>query len=432
MRASFVTGVLLLLLAGLVPAAPARAAACVLDDPPAATLLLPYFEVDLASADGLTTLLSINNASSTAVLVNVVLWTDLGIPTLAFPLYLTGYDVQSINLRDVFQQGVLPRTASAQQDTLENEPDPGPDPDAISNQGALSEDVHFASCAGTLPLSPLTPEVTAELRAAHTGFGSAILGGCTALRHGDGRARGYVTADTVNSCFASPATPRDAGYFTERATAQNVLWGDFFLVDPANDFAQGDSLVRLEAHPGEFAPGELTFYGRFVGYTGSDGREPLATTWATRFINGGAFTGGTELIVWRDPEAPSQAFACGTSPPQPWYPLTHERLVIFDEEETPEIPSCLPVGGLPCPPATLAAFPAVSNRVPVDGPALPLPFDFGWIWADLRKPTSSAGRTQAWMTTLMSASGRFAIGSPATPLDSACAPARCTPGECVE
>ena len=430
MRGSLLTAAfLLLLLAALGPATPAAASVCVLDDPPAATLLLPYFEVDLARPDGLTTLFSINNASSTAVLVNVVLWTDLGIPTLAFPVYLTGYDVQTINLRDVLQQGVMPRTASASQDTLENEPHPAPDPDAISNQGELSQDFTFASCTGRLPQEPLPPAHAAELRAAHTGGNSPILGGCTALQHGDGRARGYVTVDTVNSCVATPATPRDAGYFSERATAQNVLWGDFFLVDPANDFAQGDSLVRLEAAPGAFASGELTFYGRFVGYSGIDGREPLATAWATRFLNGGTFSGGTELIVWRDPEAPSQAFPCGTSPAQPWYPLSQQELVLFDEEETPEVYTCLPIG-FPCP--GIVSFPAATNRVPADGPALPLPFEFGWIWADLRKINSLPDRSQAWMTTLMSATGRFAIGSAATPLDSACAPARCTPGECAQ
>ncbi|MFL6200658.1 MAG: hypothetical protein ACJ76J_15900, partial [Thermoanaerobaculia bacterium] len=38
------------------------------DDVPAATLLLPYFEVDLNSTEGVNTLFSVNNASATAVL----------------------------------------------------------------------------------------------------------------------------------------------------------------------------------------------------------------------------------------------------------------------------------------------------------------------------------------------------------------------------
>jgi hypothetical protein len=99
----------LLLLCALAP--PAGAVTCALDDVPAATLLLPYFEVDLDNPLGRTTLFSINNASASAVLTNVTLWTDLGIPALYFQVYLTGYDVQTINLRDLFA-GVLPRTAT--------------------------------------------------------------------------------------------------------------------------------------------------------------------------------------------------------------------------------------------------------------------------------------------------------------------------------
>src|SRR6185436_2813446 len=69
---------------------------CTIEDSPAATLLLPYFEVDLNSADGINTLFSINNASATAILAHVVLWSDLSVPTFDFNIYLTGYDVQTV------------------------------------------------------------------------------------------------------------------------------------------------------------------------------------------------------------------------------------------------------------------------------------------------------------------------------------------------
>ena len=52
-------------------AAPAFAVIGTVDDVPAATLLLPYFEVDLDDPNGVTTLMSINNASATAVLAHV-------------------------------------------------------------------------------------------------------------------------------------------------------------------------------------------------------------------------------------------------------------------------------------------------------------------------------------------------------------------------
>src|SRR4029450_11324771 len=121
-------GLALLCLLGL--AGSAGAVICTIDDVPGATLLLPYFEVDLANTNGITTLFSINNASATAILAHVVVWSDLSVPVLDFNVYLTGYDVQSINLRDILVSGVLPHTASAGQD-------PG---DTISPKGAFSQD----------------------------------------------------------------------------------------------------------------------------------------------------------------------------------------------------------------------------------------------------------------------------------------------------
>src|SRR4051812_36920652 len=83
-------------------AVPARAA--VIDaqhvtNEPAATLLLPYFEAQVpkkigGKAPGIDTLFSVNNASASAALVHVTVWTDFGVPVLGFNIYLTGYDVQ--------------------------------------------------------------------------------------------------------------------------------------------------------------------------------------------------------------------------------------------------------------------------------------------------------------------------------------------------
>jgi hypothetical protein len=98
----------LLVLAGL----PGSTAALfgTIDDVPAATLLLPYFEVDIQRSDGINTLFSINNAAATAVLTHVTVWSDQSVPVLDFDVYLTGYDVQTISLRDIFVDGKLPRT----------------------------------------------------------------------------------------------------------------------------------------------------------------------------------------------------------------------------------------------------------------------------------------------------------------------------------
>jgi hypothetical protein len=107
-----------MLLAGLIAACcpPSQASAQVppltVGDQPASTLLLPYFEVDLKNPGGANTFVTVNNASATATLVHVTLWSEMHVPVYTFDVYLTGYDVQPISVRDMLN-GVLPRTASA-------------------------------------------------------------------------------------------------------------------------------------------------------------------------------------------------------------------------------------------------------------------------------------------------------------------------------
>ena len=400
--------------------APSHAGVCSIDLAPAATLLLPYFEVDLAHPDGVTTLFSVDNAAAEAVLTNVTVWTDLGVPTLSFPVYLTGYDVQTVNVRDLLS-GHLPTTGSTGQD----------EQDLASPKGPLSQDVDFASCDDFLPPAPLGAAAVADLRAAHTGTASTALGGCAGQDLGDGVARGYITIDTVSGCSATIRTPADAGYFAAggsgRATDQNVLWGDWFLVDSTGNLAEGDDLVRIEAAPATFGDGDLTFYGRFVGDSGVDDREPLATIWSSRYAIGGGFDGGTDFVVWRDPEDLGSGFDCNGGRPS-WYPLSQAGFAVFDEEENVAIPISCP---FECPTITFLPFPAATNRVSVGSGELPVPFDFGWLYLDLKSAPLAAGEpmhSQSWVGTLMSAQGRYGVGFTATPLDSSCAPGDCTPG----
>ncbi|MBV9184396.1 MAG: hypothetical protein JO093_02200, partial [Acidobacteria bacterium] len=72
---------------------------------PAATLLLPYFEVDLQNPAGRTTLFTITNVSRLSQIAHVTVWTDWSFPVLDFNIFLTGYDVQGISLRQVLVQG---------------------------------------------------------------------------------------------------------------------------------------------------------------------------------------------------------------------------------------------------------------------------------------------------------------------------------------
>ena len=388
----------------VLPAKPAHAVLGTTDNVPAATLLYPYFEVDLGNGQGVNTLIALQNASASAGLVNVTLWTDLGIPTFSFNLYFTGFDTQTINLRDILVNGVIPITASAGQDPGDtSSPDTG-----ISNQGPFSQDINFASCnfdpddfgAGDDgPLSPFMPPSSpfltaaqiADLQRALTGqsstsgsFGIAA-GMCSGTSRGDNIARGYVTADDVNSCSA--LNPHSAGYFPANsavAGARNIWFGDIFYIQPALNLMEADIAVPIEA---TFLtlPFANSFYGRMPGvnFTGSDRREPLATAWGASYLNS-----ATDLLVWRDPAVDVAPFACGSLPAA--FPLTQTQAVAFDTEENP-----LPLSG--------PLFPLAAQRTPVGPPPMSIPNEkAGWLFLNLNNGSTPpmGGIRQSWVEVL--------------------------------
>ncbi len=383
------------------PGPPIDPRACQLDVQPAATLLFPYFEVERGNPAGLTTLISLNNAAAEPHVAQVTLWTDWGEPSLAFSVYLTGYDVQTINLRDIFSAGILPSTGTN-----------------VSNQGSLSGDnASFPGCtdASTPGSSPAFPNpaldgaTRAHLQAWHSGEESPMTGTCAGSPQ-DGRWTGYVTVDAAREC--SDKNPSDFRYFIEGgngvATNANVLFGDYFFVTSEEDFAQGEPAVHLRADREAFTAGSYSFYGRHA--FAQDDRQPLGSSYAFRYLNGGAFTGGTELIVWRDSKFfGSNEVACGNLPD--WAPLPTVPILAFDEEENPQT---LPTETSP--------FPAMTQRVPVGGQALPTVADFGWMWLDLAHSGSGryGDRAQGYVLGMMNALGRFSVGFRATRIAGVC------------
>ncbi len=399
------------------------------DPVPAATLLLPYFEVNLTNCDnpagGLNTLFSVNNASATAVLAHVAVWSDQSIPVLDFDIYLTGFDVQTVNLCDVLKKGNLPVTASAGQD-------PTP-PDAISPHGPISQDINFASCNGLLPYNnpAINPAFRAHLQAVLQGNPSPTVttcsGGscCYGSKTKDGILRGYVTVDTVNSCNVFFPTQMLTGYGAS-ITFQNVLWGDVFYVNSAENFAQGETLVHIEACLTCFVPGDHTFYGRYDNATAIDRREALPTTMVARYLNGGGFTGGTDFLVWREggTQTSAVAYSCNLNGPSQWYPLDATQVVVFDEQENPVTTETCP-SGFDC--GTDIVIPNEAQRVDI-GTGIPTPFNFGWVWLNLQNPDFATfgpygdDDSQMWMFTVMDASGRFSVGFNGIAIDNANTP----------
>lgn len=408
--------------------APGRASAVVtaVTNAPSATLLLPYFEVDSSAtpSSGVDTLIQLNNASASAILNHVTVWTDLAVPVMSFQIYLTGYDVETIDLAEVLA-GRLPGTASDGQDPM----------DEISKQGDWSQDINFASCTGILPPpAALSADFVTHVRASLTGQESAVLGGCAGRNLGDGIMRGYVTIDTVNSCsLLLPGTP---GYIEAVITFQNVLWGTYRTVDRGTQRTYAGSLVHVQADvtdPEVTVPGQYTFYGRLDGFTAVDRRQPLGTSFGARFVNtsGVGFPTSTSLIVWRDPKRPQSAFACGTNPP--WYPLGQESLAIFNEEEEIDIAEVDPVAPV-TPGAVLTPFPAATQKVKLGGTEFPLAFERGWIYLNLNttvvgspNPPEDTASAQGWVEVVnedrdpgaYGVRARIGTVTPAAPFDSA-------------
>jgi hypothetical protein len=387
-----------------------------IDDVPAATLLLPYFEVDVDSpVTGVNTLFSINNASATAVLAHVTVWSDQSVPVVDFDVYLTGYDVQSISLRDIFVNGIVPTTASAGQDSAG---------DTISPKGPVSQDINFASCSA-LPYSQprLGTGFRAHLQAWLQGKVSPSTGNCAGSKQQDGILRGYVTVDTVNAC--NLFFPSDWALYAPFVTDQNVLWGDYFYTNEGENFAQGETLVHIESCPTCFVPGDHTFYGRYNGATADDSREALPTTEGARFVNGGGFNGGTDYLIWREANASDSAYSCTLQGPASWYPLESTQIVIFDEQEQPVTAEECLSGDPTC--EQTVTIPNESNRIDVAADLLS-PFNFGWTYLNLQhnNPGFVAiygdSFAQSWTTAVMDASGRFSVGFDAIQLDNANTP----------
>jgi hypothetical protein len=98
---------------------------CAFDPVPAATILWPFVQLDYNNPiDGDTTLFAITNVSSDAVIVHVTLWSDISLALLDFNIVLSGYDVQTMNIRDILVFGDLPNTGTywTTQNSLWNPP----------------------------------------------------------------------------------------------------------------------------------------------------------------------------------------------------------------------------------------------------------------------------------------------------------------------
>lgn len=329
-----------------------------MDLQPAATLVLPYFEVALDDPNRATTELRIVNTSAAARLTLVTLFTDRGVPTESFLVYLTGFDIETIDLRLLFEVGLWPRTASTGQDPR----------DTISPQGLSSQDINFASCGPYLPGARLDEEQRAFLRAAHTGQPvGAWDGRCGGRALGDDVARGYVVIDDFNACVAGPFEPAHgtAGLYGSR----DGIAGSFAVRNRSDDLSWGGALLPLHRAGEVIEAFEPSWYGWLDAWAHSGDpqvREPLPGAFRVPYVSG-PDSGASELILFRPVHRQPSPYACDEVPESFEGTLA---VTAFDDADNSSVLSDFVPG-------------FVAGRVPLGAGGLVVPYAAGALEVDL-------------------------------------------------
>jgi hypothetical protein len=420
---------------------------CDISTAPAATLLLPYFEVDFRSAQttARTTLFTITNVSAFPQIAHVVVWTDWSVAALDFNIWLTGYDVQAINLYDLFSRGVIAPPSG----TTSNTTIPTGNPADATPQATNPNISSLANC-NALP-GPLPPSIVTDLdQVFTTGLSTGSICTSTSTRIGGTHtnAIGYITVDVVANCNTS-LVANDPTYFATSILFDNVLIGDYQDVNPnptTGNFAGGNPMVHIRAvpegglvgsNPGSNLP--YTFYDRYTaGIAGGnrhfDRRQPLPALFAARYIQGGTGAFNTNYKIWREgilATCPTTA----TTVPANNSAIPVAEIVRFDEHENASISS----GGIIfSPPPAAFGLPETSSQ-PLSGavfPAIPMAAGdvAGWTYLNLnsglqtRTTPVPAGVTagitprasQNWVIVSMAAEGRFSVDFDAAWLGNGC------------
>jgi hypothetical protein len=309
------------------------------DNVPGSTLLVPYAVVGLTvggtpDLNGYTTVLAVTNVSSAAQIIHVTVWNARSSTVVDFDEVLTGYDVWSINFRDllngrfdIFDTGVKPSDHTSAQpwgfwdDGTETPgavqfgkaPLPwGPTSNSYTNTMPQPQDIDYAGlpyltgCSnppyGNLSnlSSTIISKIKSGIKAIPTGY-VYCKGSSTTVGEPPWVANlttnplfFYATVDVVNLC--STTFPNQSGYWTGAVPkTANVLVGDIFYLNPTGNMSESIPAVTLESGP---AIGVNSFYGRYTGAPGVDNREPLPTAWAFRYLNAGGIT--SELRLWKN------------------------------------------------------------------------------------------------------------------------------------
>jgi len=449
---------------------------------PAATLLLPYFEVDVTSTAGTarTTIFSVTNVTAIPQIAHITVWTDWSFPVLDFNIFLTGYDVQPINLYDVIARGLIGGTTG----TSTSSPNARTSGGTATNPNLGTQPflntlnpyhVNLGNCApGRLP-GQLPAPLAADVRAALTvgrSTGAAVtcsIGGVEQQiggNHGANTAIGYVTIDVSNTC--STTLPYSTSYYTGEILYDNVFIGDYADVNQsttAGNYAGGNPLVHIRAIPEGGPAGSIpagvtnfayTFYDRYTndfainvtGFRNIDRRQPLPSAFAARWISGSTAAFDTQYKIWREGITNSDTttfcdeYVLNSN-------LAVSEMVRFDERENATtIVGQIIVSPLPPGPGGLPE----AARVAVTSSSFPANFSTdvgGWMFMNLNNNDTSGAYSvsrgagtwnvaagavrpsQNWVIVTMFANGLFGVDYDAAWLGNGCSPANPLSGSAI-
>jgi hypothetical protein len=439
---------LTILLAAVLLAPPARAGnddSCDIGVTPAATLLLPYFEVDVHAPAGKarTTIFTVTNVSALPQIAHVTLWTDWAYAALNFNINLAPYGIQSVDLYDVFMRGVI-APGNAYLGTASS-----PRANPNFNVTAGSPGNVAATCA-EMPAN-LSPAMLGDLQQLFvTGVHGMLIGADCGRSHLGGvheNAAGYLTVDVVSTCSSSFPGPQ---YFAAQVLFDNVLIGDYVNVsgETTGDSATGNPMVHIRAvpeggpagsNPGTNLP--FTFYDRYTATTPQmlprsiDRRQPLPSAFAARWTQGGTVSFSASYQIWREGLTGPSSTACGVAVNSaiPLIRLDSQyqssQIVRFDEHENSNAFNYLGACEIDCGAVTLPVLPAAIS-LPVYSyvfPATPSSTGDlgGWMYLNLNDGGTTAygnnsRASQNWVTVTMATEGRYAVLFDAAQLGNGC------------
>ena len=235
-------------------ATPAYAITCTVDQRPAATLLVPFFQVGRTGVDALDTLVTIGNASSAPMIAHVNVYDRFSRLRLDFNIALSGFDIQALRMSDVIT-GSLPNTPT---DT-----DGQPTGDVCQRQGppgSVNAPAVYPTPGGYLRVHPAntaqsaTPLDESLATTDYSGGGTFDITSQLSSNVGDDGescpddgelddlAIGYIVIDHVNYCNLSD--PTDPNYYDKDAIGmENNLFGEII-------FTSGDGLPTYAMNPG--------------------------------------------------------------------------------------------------------------------------------------------------------------------------------------